>query len=137
MWQELGPEAAARRLLQHHRSVLAEQTAMYLRATYAPPKSATALRGFTQALMESMDALALALNLSLTLTLPQALMDSMDTLDAHTAALEAWAAGAEATGVGAGMGGGSAKGGMGMGMGQPAKAAGKKKKPAAKKKKKR
>ena len=114
MWQELGLEAAARRLLQHHRSVLAEQTAMYLRATYAPPKSATALRGFTQALM-----------------------DSMDTLDAHTASLEAWAAGAEATGVGAGMGGGSAKGGMGMGMGGPAKAAGKKKKQAAKKKKKR
>ena len=82
---------------------------MYLRATYAPPQSATALRSFTHALMSS-----------------------MDVLDGHTAALLAWAAGAEATGATNGVAGAGAKAGMGMGQ-----VAAKKKPAAAKKKKKR
>lgn len=85
----------------------------YLRATYAPPASATALRSFTAALM-----------------------GSMDTLDAHTASLQAWAAGAEAAGAKAGQGMGGAKGGIGGG-GMGGGGAASKKKPAAKKKKKR
>ena len=156
---------------------------MYLRATYSPPKSATALRGFTQELMSSMAASSNVISPALpgpssppcassarTWRLwrlgaprvrpshwdpshclggaselppkspisPRLTFDhtGMDALDAHTASLQAWGAGAEPAGgasagkgVGQGMG---AKGGMGMGQ-----ATGKKKPAAAKKKKKR
>ena len=60
----------------------------------------------------------------------------MDTLDAHTASLQAWAAVAEAAGAKAGKGMGGAKGGIGGG-GMGGGGAASKKKPAAKKKKKR
>ena len=101
---ELRLADAARRFVQHHRDVLGVQADMYLRAAYEAPATDEARRAFTNVLMQSMDA-----------------------LDAHAAALTGWAsAGGDDAAAAKPSGFGAAGGGGGMG-------AGAKKKPAKKK----